>query len=94
MKKLFAGVAGIALVSTSALSQVRPEDCIPVFPLVDQVAAVNPIQDVLAERAVPVDQPRRGFFGLPLLPLLAAGGVGGVIGALAEDDDEDIVSPA
>jgi hypothetical protein len=64
-----------------------------VFPLVDQVAAVNPVQDVLAERAVPVTETRRGFFGLPLLPLLAAlGGAGLLAGAL--DDDDEGVSPA
>lgn len=87
-------VAGAALLAAPAASQVRPEDCRPVFPLVDKVAEVLP-QDVVADPAVPAATSRRGFIGLPLLlPALALGG--GLI-ALTDDDDDGgstIVSPA
>lgn len=72
MKKLVALLVGLAAAGTPALAQVRPQDCRPVFPLVDQTAAIP--QDVIAERAIPAAVVKRGFFGLPLLPLLLAGG--------------------
>jgi hypothetical protein len=79
MKKIVAALIGISLISTPALGQVRPQDCLPVLPVADQVAAVP--QDVIAEPAVPTAAVRRGFFGLPfLLPLLAAGGLAALIG--------------
>ena len=96
MKKTLAAIAGISLVSAPAAGQVRPTDCVPVLPLMDDVAAVAPL-DGVAEPFVPAAA-RRAFFGLPLLlPLLAAaGGVGALI---TDDDDGDIdvdepVSPA
>lgn len=78
MKKLLAGFIGVSLVSTPAMGQVRPQDCRPVLPVMDQVAAA----DVIAEPAAPVALARRGFFGLPfLLPLLAAlGGIAAIGG--------------
>lgn len=93
MRKLIAVFAGLAVVSTSALAQVRPEDCRPVFPLAEEVAQLP--QDIVADRAIPA-QRRRGFFGLPLLPLLAAvgGGLIAVGGGGGDDDDDDTVSPA
>lgn len=72
MKKFVAALVGVAVLSTPALAQVRPQDCRPVLPVVDQAAAVP--QDVVAERAIPAAVTKRGFFGLPLLPLLLAGG--------------------
>ena len=72
MNKFVAGLIGVAVIGTPALAQVRPQDCRPVFPVVDQAAAVP--QDVVAERAIPAAVVKRGFFGLPLLPLLLVGG--------------------
>lgn len=73
MSKFASILAGLAVLGTPALAQVRPQDCRPVFPVVDQAAAAAP-QDVIAERAIPAAVAKRGFFGLPLLPLLLAGG--------------------
>jgi len=94
MKKLLAAITGISLVSTPAIGQVRPNECRPVFPIVDQVAAAP--ADVIAEPIAPAPVARRGFFGLPfLLPLLAAaGGAAALIGDGDNDGDGDPVSPA
>ena len=94
MKKTFAAIAGISLISAPALGQVRPTDCVPVLPVMDDVAAAAPL-DVVAEPIVPAAA-RRAFFGLPLLlPLLAAaGGVGALVDDDDDDDDDDPVSPA
>jgi hypothetical protein len=95
MRKLVAGLVGVSLISTPAVSQVRPQDCLPVLPVVDQVAAVP--QDVIAQPAAPVaTAATRRFFGLPfLLPLLA--GLGGLAalggGGGGGGDDPDVVSP-
>jgi hypothetical protein len=72
MRKLLGLLVGMAMLGTPALAQVRPQDCRPVLPVVDQSAAIP--QDVVAERAVPASTAKRRFFGLPfLLPLLAVG---------------------
>ena len=95
MKKGIALMIGVALVATPAIAQVRPENCQPVFPVVDKVASVLP-QDVLAEPSLPAAVAKRRFLGLPLL-LPALAGLGGAV-ALAGDDDDDgelpNVSPA
>ena len=94
MKKSVTALVVAAALSTPALAQVRPQDCRPVFPLMDAVQAALP-QDVIAARAIPAAAARRGFFGLPLLPLLLAAG-GGLV-ALDDDDgggSDDAVSPA
>lgn len=93
MKLVINAAIAISLCSTSAVAQVRPQDCRPIFPVVDQVAAVP--QDIIAEPVAPVaTASRRAFFGLPLwLPLLLAGG-GALIIATSDDDDDDPVSPA
>lgn len=72
MSKSVAILVGLAVLGTPALAQVRPQDCRPALPVVDQAAAIP--QDVIAERAIPAAVVKRGFFGLPLLPLLLAGG--------------------
>lgn len=93
MKKVLVLLATAAMVATPALGQVRPQDCRPMLPVMDDLP---PIADVVAEPAVPVAAVQRGFFGLPfLLPLLAAGG--GIIAATSGGDDDDPplpVSPA
>lgn len=77
MKKSVGLLLGFAIVATPAIAQVRPENCQPVFPVMDRVAAVLP-QDVVAEPASPVAAAaKRKFLGLPfLLPALA--GLGGI----------------
>lgn len=73
MRKSVAFLVSAVVLSTPALAQVRPQDCRPVFPVVDPQSAALP-QDVMAERAIPAAVAKRGFFGLPLLPFLLAGG--------------------
>lgn len=81
MRKTVAVTIGISLFSSAAVGQVRPQDCLPVFPVVDQVAAVP--QDIIAEPVAPVAAAsRRALFGLPLLlPLLALAGGAAIIAA-------------
>jgi hypothetical protein len=82
------------VVATPAIAQVRPQNCQPVFPVVDKVASVLP-QDVVAEPAAPVAEAKRRFLGLPfLIPALA--GLGGVAALVSNDSDgpPTIVSPA
>lgn len=86
MLKLVAFVTSVALVSTPAMTQVVPENCRPVFPLTEELAQVP--GDVVADRALPVAERRRGFVGFPLLPLLLLGGAG-VGGAALLDGDGD-----
>ena len=95
MKKIATGLMLAAVLSTPALAQVRPQDCRPVFPISDPIQAALP-QDVIAERAIPAAATRRGFFGLPLLPLLLASGACVVAcgGGGGGDGDADAVSPA
>ena len=83
MKKWSSALAALAVLGTPAVAQVRPQDCRPVFPLMDPVAQVLP-QDVFAQQALPAVAAKRSFLGLPFLPLLLAGG-----GALLIDDDDD-----
>lgn len=92
MKNAIALLAGISLISTPAFGQVRPQDCRPALPVVDDVAAVP--ADVVADPVAPVAVARRSFFGLPfLLPLLAAaGGIAAI--ASAGGGDNNPVSPA
>ena len=93
MTRFVALIAGISLLTTPVAAQVRPENCVPVFPLVDQAVVAAPAADVIAEPIAPVaTAARRSFFGLPfLLPLLAA--VGGGLAALTSGDNGP-VSPA
>lgn len=93
MKKALIVMAGISMLATPAFAQVRPQDCRPMLPLMDDLP---PVADVIAEPAVPVAAVKRGFFGLPFLfPLLAAGG--GLIALTGGDNpgsDPVPVSPA
>jgi hypothetical protein len=57
MKKLFFVSASLVLLSTQAMAQVRPGDCRPVFPVVDQVAELPPPPAVVTPP--PVVQKRR-----------------------------------
>ena len=94
MKKALIAIVGASMLATPAFAQVRPQDCRPMLPLMDDLP---PVADVIAEPAIPVAAVQRGFFGLPfLLPLLAVGG--GLI-AVATDGNgggntPDPVSPA
>ena len=92
MKNALVFAVGISMLATPAYAQVRPQDCRPMLPLMDDVA--TPLADVVAEPAVPVAAAKRGFFGLPLLlPLLAAGG-GLIAVATSGGGDSGPVSPA
>lgn len=80
MKRAVTAVLAIVMVASPALAtQVRPADCRPIFPVVDQIAQVEPVQDVLAERSGPIaTAAKRRFVGLPLwLAGLALAGGGG-----------------
>lgn len=93
MRKALTCIVGIALVTTPTYAQVRPQDCRPVLPVLDDVAQAAPLPDVVADPAVPVAQARRGFFGLPfLLPLLAV--VSLIVITSGDDDKDRPVSPA
>jgi hypothetical protein len=52
MSKVLFAAASFALLSTQAVAQVRPADCRPVFPVVDQVAEVIPPPEVVPPAAV------------------------------------------
>ena len=95
MNKSLCALLAVALIATPALAQVRPSDCAPVFPLMDEVAAA-PLQDVTVAQAAPATAARRGFFGLPFLPLLlAAGGIGALASLGGGDNGSNpTVSPA
>jgi hypothetical protein len=74
MKKFASVVVAVSILSVPAAAQVRPGDCRPVLPVVDQAAAVVP-QDVVVPQAAPQVVAQRKFLGLPfLLPLIALGG--------------------
>ena len=85
MKKTASALLAISLIASPALAtQVRPADCRPFLPVTDQIAQIEPVQDVLSERVGPVaTAAKRRFVGLPLwLAGLAAAGAG----AAAIDD--------
>jgi hypothetical protein len=92
MRKPILTLVGVALIASPAFAQVRPQDCRPVFPLVEQVAAVP---DVVTEPALPAVAAKKRFLGLPfLLPALLAGGA---VGALIDDgggNNPQAVSPS
>ena len=79
MRKWTSTLVAMAVLSTPAAAQVRPQDCRPALPVVDQAAQAVP-QDVLAEQAAPAVVAKRSFFGLPFLPLLLAGAGAGLVG--------------
>lgn len=93
MRKIMAALVGISLISSPAMGQVRPNDCVPMLPVLDDVAAV--VQpDVVANPVAPAAVAKRSFFGLPfLLPLLAlAGGAAALVGGGGANNNP--VSPA
>lgn len=95
MKKSLCALLVVALVATPALAQVRPVDCTPVFPVLDEVVAAAPLQDVTVAQAAPTAAAKRGFFGLPFLPfLLAAGGIGATAALSGDGGNDALVSPA
>ena len=58
MKKLFFVSASLVLLSTQAMAQVRPGDCRPVFPVIDQVAELPPPPPAVAPPPAVVVQTR------------------------------------
>ncbi len=56
MRKILFAAASIALLSTQAAAQVRPQDCRPVFPVVDEVAEVIPPPEMVVPPAPMVAQ--------------------------------------
>jgi hypothetical protein len=73
MTKFVRTAIALSLLSSPAFADVTPDDCRPVFPVMDQTAAA---QDVVSQPQGPTVPAKRRFLGLPflLLPLLAAGG--------------------
>jgi hypothetical protein len=61
MRKLPFVIASLALIAVQAAAQVRPGDCRPVFPIVDQVA----LPDVVAPQAAPPVAAAHRFVGIP-----------------------------
>jgi len=108
MKKSFGLVTAMAILATPAVAQikpgtcapvfpvmdVRPGGCAPVFPLMDKVASAPIPQDVTVAQAAPAATAKKGFFGLPFLPLLLAGLGAGGIAALSGGNSGTTVSPA
>ena len=92
MKKLPFVTASVALIAAQASAQVRPADCRPVFPVVDQVAA---IPDVVTPQAAPPMVPARRFVGIPWwIPGLFGAGLVTIIATHHDDHhDHDTVSP-
>lgn len=82
MKKAIHALLAASLISAPATADVRPAECSPVLPVLDQ-AAQAPQPDVTSQAAQATAPAKRRFLGLPfLLPLafaglLAAGGGGG-----------------
>jgi hypothetical protein len=92
MGKLRLVLASLGLIAVGATAQVRPVDCRPVFPVVDQVAAVLP-QDVVTAQAAPAVAAHRGFVGIPwLIPGLFGAGLVAIV--TTHHDHHDTVSPA
>ena len=103
MRKSVGFIIGVALLATPAIAQmaapvveqIRPDACVPVFPVLDDVAAVSLPQDVTVAQAAPTAAAKKGFFGLPFLPFLLAGaGVGGVAALSGGNNNATTVSPA
>ena len=86
--------ASLALISVQATAQVRPGDCRPVFPVVDETAQIVP-PDVITEQAAPPVVAQRRFAGLPfLIPGLFAAGLLILILSHGHDHHHETVSPA
>lgn len=92
MKKLPFVSASLALIAAQASGQVRPADCRPVFPVVDQVAAVP---DVVTPQAAPPVLAARRFVGIPWwIPGLFGAGLVTIIATKHHHHDHtDTVSP-
>jgi hypothetical protein len=65
MSKILFAAASFALLSTQAVAQVRPADCRPVFPVVDQVAEVIPPPEVIPPAAVAVHRWNAAWLLIP-----------------------------
>lgn len=87
MNKILFAAASVALLGAQANAQIRPADCRPVFPVVDQVAEVIPPPAVVPPP--PVVEHRRSVVYVPLI-LVA----GLVVVSHHHDHHHDTVSPA
>lgn len=83
-------LTGMALLASPAFGQIRPEDCRPLLPVLDKVAAA----DVVTEPAGPAVAAKKRFLGLPFLLPLLAGGTGCVIFCGGNNNNGGPVSPA
>lgn len=93
MKKLALISASLLALSAQATAQLRPGDCRPVFPVMDQVAPVAPQADVITEQAPPQVIEKRRFLGGGLL-LIPAAFLVGVLVTHHHHCCQDTVSPA
>ena len=90
MSKILFAAASFALLSTQAVAQVRPADCRPVFPVVDQVRGSDP-----AARGHPAGSWWKFTGGMPLGLLIPGLFITGLI-IITRDHDHhhNNVSPA
>lgn len=89
MNKILFASASLVLLGTQATAQIRPGDCRPVFPVVDQVAEVIPPPEVAPP---PVMVERRRMNGVVFVPLIFVAGL--VVVTHHHDHHRNTVSPA
>lgn len=80
MRKIIHGLVAASLLATPAVADVRPGNCQPVLPVLDQPQAA--MTDVTSQPVGPTAPAKRRFLGLPLLllPLLAGGALAALTG--------------
>lgn len=89
MKKILFASASLVLLGAQANAQVRPQDCRPVFPVVDEVAQIIPPPEV-APPPVMVEKRRLG--AAVFIPLVFVAGL--IVVTRHHDHHHRTVSPA
>lgn len=89
MRKLLFVAASLVMLGAQATAQIRPQDCRPVFPYVDEVP---PPADVVAVQAPPPMVAKRRFAGGMLI--IPAVFLAGLVIITRHRDHHNTVSPA